>query len=262
MRQNDQEVLIQELLSIARLAGDADMVVYSCGTSDVQLKEYDSPVTQADLASHRAFASRLKPLLSKYPVVSEDAAGSLVHLRSHGRFWLINPVDGTKEFIARNGELKVNFALIKDGRCVRGVVYTPVIDALYWGVAGLGASRNMDGQTAAIKVAVSNTGRSSRMVASKSHLSEATQSLIDRSGEVSLVHSGSLRSFCRVAEGEADIYPRLTSTREWDLAAVQAVLEGAGGVVADLWGMPFLCRKPDVLTPSFMATRDTVLVTP
>lgn len=260
MRQSDQEVLIQQLLPIVRVAGDAIMAVYSRGTPEVQLKEDDSPVTQADLASHRVLASRLKPLLSECPVVSEEDAGPWVHRQSYGRFWLIDPLDGTKEFIARNGEFTVNIALIEDGRCVLGVVYASAIDALYWGGASLGAFRCMGGQTAAIKVAASNPGQAPRVVASKSHLNEATRSLINRLGEVSLVQAGSSLKFCRVAEGEADIYPRLAPTCEWDTAAAQAVLEGAGGVVVDLQGMPLLYGKPDVLNPSFIATRDTALI--
>ena len=259
MRQSGQEDLIQQLLPIARVAGDAIMAVYSRGTSEVQLKTDDSPVTQADLASHRALASRLKPLLPECPVVSEEDAESLVHRQSHGRFWLLDPLDGTKEFIARNGEFTVNIALIEGGRCVLGVVYAPAIDALYWGGASLGAFRCIGGQTVAIKVAA-EAGGACRVVASKSHLNETTRSLIDRLGEVSLVQAGSSLKFCRVAEGEADIYPRLAPTCEWDTAAAQAVLEGAGGVVVDLQGMPLLYGKPDVLNPSFIATRDTVLI--
>ena len=260
MRQIGKEELMRQLLPIARVAGDAIMAVYSRGMPQAQLKEDDSPVTEGDLAAHCVLASQLKPLLSECPVVSEEDAGSLVHRQSNGRFWLIDPLDGTKEFIARNGEFTVNMALIEDGRSVLGVVCAPAIDALYWGGAGLGAFRCIGGQTAAIKVAASNPGKASRVVASKSHLNEATRSLIERLGEVSLVQAGSSLKFCRVAEGEADIYPRLAPTCEWDTAAAQAVLEGAGGVVVDLQGMPLLYGKPDVLNPSFIATRDTALI--
>lgn len=260
MRQSNQEDLIQQLLPIARAAGDAIMAIYSRGTPEVQLKEDDSPVTEADLAAHSVLTSQLTPLLSECPVVSEEDAGSLVHRQSHGRFWLVDPLDGTKEFIARNGEFTVNIALIEDRRCVLGVVYAPAIDALYWGGAGLGAFRCTGGQTAAIKVAASSPGKASRVVASKSHLNETTRSLIDRLGEVSLVQAGSSLKFCRVAEGQADIYPRLAPTCEWDTVAAQAVLEGAGGVVVDLRGAPLLYGKPDVLNPSFIATRDTALI--
>lgn len=259
MRQNGQQDLIQQLLPIARAAGDAIMAVYSSEISEIQRKEDDSPVTKADLAAHRILASRLK-LLSECPVVSEEDTESLVYRQLHGRFWLIDPLDGTKEFIARNGEFTVNIALIEDARSVFGVVYAPAIDAMYWGGAGMGAFRCMGAQTVAIKVAAAEAGGACRVVASKSHLNEATRSLIDRLGDVSLVQAGSSLKFCRVAEGEADIYPRLAPTCEWDTAAAQAVLEGAGGVVVDLQGAPLQYGKPDVLNPSFFATRDTTII--
>jgi len=260
MRQIDKAELIRYLLPIARAAGDAVMAVYSRGMPEVQLKEDDSPVTEADLAAHRVLASRLKPLLAECSVVSEEDAWSLVHRQSQGRFWLVDPLDGTKEFIARNSDFTVNIALIEDSRCVLGVVYAPAVGVLYWGGVGLGAFRCIGGQKTAIKVAASNLGGVSRVVASKSHLNEATRSLIERLGEVSLVQAGSSLKFCRVAEGVADIYPRLAPTSEWDTAAAQAVLEGAGGVVVDLQGTPLLYGKPDVLNPSFIATRDLALI--
>jgi len=237
------------------------MAVYSRGMPEIQRKENDSPLTEADLAAHRMLVSQLKPLLSECPVVSEEDADSMVHRRPNGRFWLIDPLDGTKEFIARNGEFTVNIALIEDGRCVLGVVYAPAIDALYWGGSGLGAFRCMGGQTFAIKVAASSkAGHAYQVVASKSHMNDATRSLVDRLGEVSLVSTGSSLKFCRVAEGEADIYPRLAPTCEWDTAAGQAVLEGAGGVVVNLQGKPLQYGKPDLLNPFFIATRDAALI--
>jgi 3'(2'), 5'-bisphosphate nucleotidase len=135
-------------------------------------------------------------------VVSEEDAGSLTHRQSYGRFWLIDPLDGTKEFITRNGEFTVNIALIEDGRCVLGVVYASAIDALYWGGVSLGAFRCMDGQTVAIKVSASNPEKAPRVVASKSHLNEATRSMIDRLGEARLSSAVWLRA-------------RRISTQDW-----------------------------------------------
>lgn len=212
------------------------------------------------MAAHRVLASQLTSLLPNCPVVSEEDMASQVYRQDKGQFWLIDPLDGTKEFIARNDEFTVNIALIKKGRSVLGVVYAPAIDALYWGGAGLGAWRCVRGKTADIKVSANSAPDACRVVASKSNLNETTQSFIDRLGLVSLVKIGSSLKFCRVAEGEADIYPRLAPTCEWDTAAAQAVLEGAGGMVLDLDGQPLQYGKPDVLNPSFIATRDKALI--
>lgn len=259
MRQIDPEALFAQLLPVARQAGQAIMAVYAAGSASVGRKDDDSPVTQADLAAHRILAARLTTLLPDCPVVSEEDAGSHIY-RREGRFWLIDPLDGTKEFIARNGEFTVNIALIEDGRSVLGVVYAPALDAMYWGGAQSGAFRCIAGDTTAIRVCADRVDRSCRVVASKSHFNEATQSFMDRLGAVSLVQAGSSLKFCRVAEGAADIYPRLSPTCEWDTAAAQAVLEGAGGAVLDLQGQPLQYGKADVLNPWFVATRDTALI--
>lgn len=236
------------------------MAIYRRGSAEVSHKADASLVTEADLAAHRVLVAHLAHLLPGCQVVSEEDPASLVHRQSAGRFWLIDPLDGTKEFIARNGEFTVNIALIEEGRSTLGVVYAPAVDVLYWGSAGLGAFRCKDDQTVAISVAPAAEGRACRVVASKNHLNEATQAMIDRLGQVNLVQAGSSLKFCRVAEGEADIYPRLAPTCEWDTAAAQAVLEGAGGMVVDLHGQPLLYGNLDVLNPYFIATRDTALI--
>lgn len=259
MRQIDLDALIEQLLPIARSAGDAVMTIYAIGSTEVQHKEDASPVTEADLAAHCVLAAQLAPLLPDCPVVSEEDAGSQAFRQQSGRFWLIDPLDGTKEFIARNGEFTVNIALVVDGQSVLGVVYAPAIDAMYWGGLGLGAFRCVADEKVAIKVS-SGEASSCRVVASKSHLNEATQSFIDRLGAVSLIQAGSSLKFCRVAEGVADIYPRLAPTCEWDTAAAQAVLEGAGGVVLDLDSQPLLYGKPNVLNTSFIASRDRTII--
>ena len=260
MRQTDAATLLAQLLPIARLAGDAIMAVYNAGKANVELKADHSPVTEADLAAHHILAQQLSPLIPGCPIVSEEDDASQRHRRGAGQMWLIDPLDGTKEFIARNGEFTVNIALIEQGRSVLGVVYAPAIDALYWGGAGLGAFRRVGTSTAAIQVASHATDGLCRVVASKSHLNTETQAFIDRLGPVSLVQAGSSLKFCRVAEGVADIYPRLGPTCEWDTAAAQAVLEGAGGLVLDLTGQPLRYGKPDVLNPSFIAARDAALI--
>ena len=250
----DLPPLIPPLLAMAREAGAAIMAVYQAGPGRVQHKADDSPLTVADLAAHQVLANRLAPLLPGCPVVSEEDEASLHHRVTEQRFWLIDPLDGTKEFIARNGEFTVNIALIDQGRSVLGVVYAPALDALYWGGRGLGAFRFHQGATTPLSVAPRTPGTPCRVLASKSHLNADTQAFIDRLGPVSLVQAGSSLKFCRIAEGEADLYPRLSPTCEWDTAAAQAVLEGAGGTVVDLEHRPLRYGKPDILNPSFIAS--------
>jgi 3'(2'), 5'-bisphosphate nucleotidase len=193
--------------------------------------------------------------------VSEEDEASLHHRVTEQRFWLIDPLDGTKEFIARNGEFTVNIALIDQGRSVLGVVYAPALDTLYWGGRGLGAFRLHLGATTPLRVAPRTTGTPCRVLASKSHLNADTQAFIDRLGHVGLVQAGSSLKFCRIAEGEADLYPRLSPTCEWDTAAAQAVLEGAGGTVVDLDGRALHYGKSAILNGSFVAVGDAEWMT-
>lgn len=260
MRQINRQIGIEQLRPIALAAGDAVKAIYAKGMVEIRHKENATPATEADLAAHRLLASRPPPLLPDCHVVSEEDAGSLTHRQEQDRLWRIDPLDGIKEFFARNGVFTINTALIEDGRCVPGVAYAPAIDALYWGGAGLGAFRCIRGETGAINVSAADADRPRRVVASKSHLNPETQSPIDRLGAVSLVQAGSSLKFCRVAEGEADISPRLAPTCESDTAAAQAVLEGAGGPVLDRQGQPLRCAKPNELNPSFIAARDKALI--
>ena len=216
MCQAEANRLLPFLLSAARRAGQAIMDIYTSSQPDTQLKDDRSPVTAADLAAHRVLVAALAGLLPDCPVVSEEDRDSQRYRQATGRFWLIDPLDGTKEFLARNGEFTVNIALISQGRSV--------------------------------------------LVASKSHLNAETQAFIDRLGVVKLVQAGSSLKLCRIAEGAADIYPRLAPTCEWDTAAAQAVLEGAGGVVLDEQRAPLHYGKPDVLNPGFIATRCETLL--
>ncbi len=258
----------ERLITIAKAAGDAIMDVYNSKTRWVQHKSDDSPVTNADLAAHRVLTSGLSELPMAFPVVSEEDPESLAHRQPKGKFWLIDPLDGTKEFIARNGEFTVNIALIDGGRSVLGLVYAPGTGIFYWGGAGLGAFTSesasvlvsSDLEPVPMRVAGPKVGARCRVLSSRSHSNERTQSLIDRLGDVDLVQAGSSLKFCRIAEGKADIYPRLAPTCEWDTAAAQAVLEGAGGVVVDLEGRQLRYGKANFVNPSFIATRDIGLI--
>jgi 3'(2'), 5'-bisphosphate nucleotidase len=180
---------------------------------------------------------------------------------NHERVWIIDPIDGTREFTTGSPDFCVSIGLAVRGEAVLGVVYAPAISQLFWGGKTFGSFRRTEAGTTSITVSAPvESGQTFRVMASKSHLNEATQSFIDRLGAVSLIQAGSSLKFCRVAEGGADIYPRLAPTCEWDTAAAQAVLEGAGGMVLDLDGQPLQYGKPDVLNPSFIATRDRALI--
>lgn len=252
------------LLDLAREAGDAILRVYAAMAGQerpagVQYKADHSPLTQADLQAHACIVRGLARMTPALPVVSEEDADSQRHRTPQGRYWLVDPLDGTREFLARNGEFTVNIALIEAGCPVWGVVHAPALGQLYWGGAGMGAWRRDATGEQAIRVTARAQDRATplRVLASKSHLDAQTQAFIARLGPHELLQAGSSLKFCRIAEGTADLYPRLGPTCEWDTAAAQAVLEGAGGVVLDLRGQALRYGKPDVLNPHFVAAAST-----
>ena len=216
------------------------MGVYERGEQGVaentSVKDDNSPLTEADLAAHRLIVDGLMVQTPAIAVVSEEDPDSLVHRVPDGAFWMIDPLDGTKEFIARNGEFTVNIALVVNGEPVWGVVHAPALDQTYWGGSGLGACKQ-DGSTAPLSLAVGErsvllkenplqgTQAPIRVVASKSHLNESTEAYIKELGIVELVQAGSSLKCCKVADGGADIYPRRAPTCEWDTAAAQAIVE-------------------------------------
>jgi len=218
----------------------------------VSHKADSSPVTLADLAAHHAIVGALHALTPNIPIVSEEDEASHAHRSPHGEFWLIDPLDGTKEFIARNGEFTANIALVRDGYPILGAVYAPVLDELFIGVVAEGAFRIRAGVRESITVASRATGQPLRVVASKSHLNAETLAFIERLGAHTLVQAGSSLKFCRVAEGSADVYPRLGPTCEWDTAAAQAVVEAAGGFVQSLDGKRLHYGKSVNLNPNFV----------
>lgn len=261
---SELKALTASLSRIAQDAGQAIMQIYAQAEIAVTDKADHSPLTQADLLAHQCIAAGLAALTPQIPVVSEEDAASLAHRSPVGRHWLIDPLDGTKEFLARTDEFTVNIALVQDSVAVLGVVYAPATGVLYWGGPALGAFRSSHGgPDEAIRVAPQpSPGQACRVVASKSHLNEETSAFIDRLGQALLIQAGSSLKFCRVAEGAADVYPRLAPTCEWDTAAAQAVVEGAGGVVLNLAGLPLRYGKPEVLNTSFVAASSAKLCQP
>ena len=257
MRHSEWETMALQVCRLAREAGSEIMRVYrACDQIQalVARKSDDSPLTLADLASHHIIVNGLARMTSKILVVSEEDVASLTRRVPQGSFWLIDPLDGTKEFLARNDEFTVNIALVTDGEPVLGVVYAPALDLMFWGGHTLGAFRQSGGEITPICVSAPVVpGNCYRIVASKSHLNAETENFIGRLGLTDLVQAGSSLKFCLVAEGRADVYPRLGPTSEWDTAAAQAVVEGAGGYVYDTSGVRLRYGKPDVLNPSFIA---------
>ena len=213
----------------------------------------DSPVTQADLAAHYVLVNGLSQLTPDIPVVSEEDPSSLQIPESHQRYWLIDPLDGTKEFINQNDEFTCNLALIDSHQTIYGFVTVPVLDLLYHGGSNLGAYRvNRAGREARIQC--QRQTAITRVIASKSHLNSETTAFIEAiETPVELIQAGSSLKFLRIAEGLADIYPRLAPTCEWDTAAAQAILEGAGGSVKQTDGSPVIYGKSEILNPHFIA---------
>ncbi|HEU4619955.1 MAG TPA: 3'(2'),5'-bisphosphate nucleotidase CysQ [Gammaproteobacteria bacterium] len=249
--------LLEEIRSIAREAGDAIMGVYG-REFGVDLKEDRSPLTEADRVSHALITRRLSSLATQLPVLSEEAPPEqTAKRREWRRYWLVDPLDGTKEFIKRNGEFTVNIALIDAHAPVLGVVNAPALDREYFGGPGIGAWRR-DGAGEAVPIAVRTPPAVPvRVVGSRSHPSPDLARYVAALGEHALKSMGSSLKICLVAEGEADVYPRFGPTSEWDTAAAQAVLEGAGGVMIDVAGQPLRYNcKADLLNPHFLAVGD------
>ena len=246
-------VLFDELIKLMWKASDVILEVYHSGELNTKLKGDESPVTQADLAAHRVVVNRLSQLTPDIPVVSEENPSSLQIPKSHQRYWLIDPLDGTKEFINRNDEFTCNLALIDSNKTIYGFVSLPVLDLLYHGGDNQGAYRiNRAGGEARIKCKQQTA--TLRVIASKSHLNSETTAFIEAiETPVELIQAGSSLKFLRIAEGLADIYPRLAPTCEWDTGAAQAILEGAGGSVKQTDGSPMFYGKSEILNPHFIA---------
>ena len=244
--------LIEPVVALATEAGQAILEVYATDF-DVQEKSDESPLTQADLASHRCIVAGLAQLTPGMPIISEEEGLPSFEERGQWqRYWLIDPLDGTKEFVNRNGEFTVNIALIDSHRPVFGVVYVPVQDKTYVGCEGHGAELRESGSVTPIRVADASS-TPVRIVGSRSHRGSSLDTFLERLGETDMVPMGSSLKFCVIAEGRADIYPRLGPTSEWDTAAAQAVVEQAGGKVLELDGRPLSYNaKENILNPWFV----------
>ena len=250
--------LIQPVVDIAAQAGDAILQVYGSEDFGVETKGDDSPLTLADKASHDTIVAALKKLTPSIPILSEeDSDISWAERSSWPEYWLIDPLDGTKEFIKRNGEFTVNIALIQGHEAVLGAVHVPVKNRCFYGYRGAGAfERDAAGDVRPIRAAA-RAESPLRVVGSRSHRGELLDAYLAKLGEHVMVPMGSSLKLCLIATGEADIYPRLGPTSEWDTAAAQAVVECAGGKVVGVDGEPIKYNaKENILNPHFLVYGD------
>jgi 3'(2'), 5'-bisphosphate nucleotidase len=250
--------LLATVAGIAEAAGRAILDVYDTDFA-VDAKADESPITEADRRANEVIRKGLEALPVGRPILSEESRAVPWEVRRHWQeYWLVDPLDGTKEFIQRNGQFTVNIALVRARRPVLGVVHVPVSGLTYGGIVGNGAWREdrATGQRQAIHVARLGDGPV-RVVGSRSHRGPDLDGYLERLGPHEMVPMGSSLKFCVVAEGNADVYPRLGPTSEWDTAAAEAVLTAAGGRVVASDGQPMAYNKgPDVLNPWFIAWGD------
>ena len=246
-----------ETRQLARRAGAAILEIYA-GSFAVEHKADNSPLTAADMASHRIIVAGLQELTPDIPVLSEESK----HVdwntrRAWERYWLVDPLDGTREFVKRNGEFTVNIALIENHAPVLGVVLLPVTGALYFGVAGDGAFLEDAPGALPQPMATRAAAAVPAVAGSRSHGNERQTAMLANLGGHTLISVGSSIKFCMVARGDADLYLRLGPTSEWDTAAAQCVLEQAGGTVVDLHGSALRYNtKESLLNPEFLALGD------
>ena len=259
--------LLHAVNEIAIAAGAEILEVYNSEQALViTTKQDDSPLTDADRRANRLIVERLSKLTPAIPLLSEESdAIDFSERKSWQTYWLIDPLDGTKEFISRNGEFTANIALIEDGRAVAGIVYVPVTGVCYFGSVGIGAWKMDPGATSsearAITCSTVQANGGIRIVASRRHRSEQLETMIKKIekqfGETTVLNMGSSLKMCLLADGSADIYPRLAPTSEWDTAAAHAILSAAGGEIV---GLDFKAlrynTKAELLNPYFIALAD------
>jgi 3'(2'), 5'-bisphosphate nucleotidase len=258
----DLKALAQELMPAVDRAAAAIMRIYAAEFT-VERKQDNTPLTLADLESQRIIAAALAQLTPGVPVLSEESAQApWAERRIWSELWVVDPLDGTREFVKRNGEFTINIALIRDHEPLLGLVAAPAQGILYWGAAGVGAFRQLQGEPATA-IRVSAPHAPIRIVGSRSHMSAQTEAFCAKLQPSVASGIGSSLKFCRLAEGNADLYPRFGPTSEWDTAAGQALLEAAGGHVTRLDGhrLRYNCHE-SLINGDFVAFNDAAVLTP
>ncbi len=249
-------ITIQEVIDIARKAGDAIMKIYGTDDFQIESKSDESPLTIADQTANKIICDGLEKMEVKYPIISEENKTlPYADRKDYTYFWLVDPLDGTKEFIKRNGEFTVNIALVHNQRPIAGVVYAPVVDEMYWAIKGEGAFLEKESGLEELKPDAFKWSDSGlNLVCSRSHLNEETEKFVADFDKPNLVSKGSSLKFLILAKGDAHIYPRLAPTMEWDTGAAQIILEEAGGsVINNETKEPLLYNKENLLNPYFVA---------
>ena len=251
------EALCKESVNIAREAGNKILEIYENGF-DIQEKDDKSPLTDADLAAHNVIVERLAELTPDIPVLSEESAKLPFETRQQwDTYWLVDPLDGTREFIKRNGEFTVNIALISNHKSIIGVVHVPVLNIDYFAWDNGGCFKAENNQSAEPINVKKLDGNKLVIAGSRSHGSEQMQAYMKNIGDADLLSMGSSLKFCLVAEGKADLYPRLGLTSEWDTAAAHCVVEQAGGFITKTDMSPLLYNTKDsLLNPFFFVFGD------
>ena len=249
----DPSLLLEPVIALVKQAGQRILEVYGSDFS-VDIKEDNTPLTEADLAANQCLIEGLTHLKPRHPVISEESASVPYPIRSGWKScWVIDPLDGTKEFIKRNGEFTVNVALVFEQQPVLGVVYAPVLDVCYFAAEGCGAYKQIgEGTPAGIRVK-GKLNSHLTVVGSRSHQSVPLMLFLSRLGAHELKSMGSSLKFCLVAEGTADLYPRIGPTSEWDTAAAHCIVKEAGGQVTDLSGQELRYNaRESFLNPYFL----------
>ena len=250
--------LVNPACEIAKLAGAEILEIYQ-QKFEIKEKLDHSPITSADLASHNLIVNKLRKLTPNIPILSEESAAIPYQERSRWtNYWLIDPLDGTREFIKRNGEFTVNIALVTHQTANLGVVYVPVQDVCYFATKGSGAFKQKQGQPAVkINTRQSSPTRTPTVCGSRSHAGKSLQALLMRIGNYELINMGSSIKTCLVAEATADFYPRFGPTSEWDTAAAHCIVNEAGGKLVNFELEPLRYNTKDsLLNPSFIVFGD------
>jgi len=262
----DLQKLMDLAVAVSHQAAEQIMTIYQQDDFNVRLKSDDSPVTQADILAHHLISEKLQQGSDNIPVLSEESTEIGWHERQNWHtYWLIDPLDGTKEFVDRNGEFTINIALIHNGEAVMGVVAAPALKEVYMAAKGIGAFKKSDNQpTIPIhvrSVPLVDGHHKFTVVIGRRTYSKSVDNLYSRLASYEKVALGSALKICRIAEGQADLYPRFGKISEWDTAAAQCVLECAGGQLTDMQLSPIRYNTKDsLLNPDFIAFGDRKII--